>query len=41
MRVINSAALRSLCPITGREPRTTLIGLARTQWFDSADVHIE
>ena len=41
MRIITSAALPSPCPILGREPRTTRIGLSQTQWYDSADVHSE
>jgi hypothetical protein len=41
MKVISSAALPSPCPIPGREPRTTSIGLVQTRWYDSADAHTE
>ena len=41
MRVITSAALPGPCPIPGREPRTTRVGLAQTRWYDSSDVHTE
>ena len=41
MRVITSKTLPSPCPIPGREPRTTRIGLAQTRWYDSSNVHTE
>ena len=41
MKVISSAALSSPCPIPGREPRTTSIGLIQTRWYDSVDAHTE
>ena len=41
MKVISSAALPSPCPIPGREPRTTRIGLVQTRWYDAADAHTE
>ena len=41
MKVISSAALPSPCPIPGREPRMTRIGVVQTRWFEAADTHIE
>ena len=41
MKVISSTTLPSPCPIPGREPRTTSIGLVQTRWYDSADAHSE
>jgi len=41
MKVITSAALPSPCPIPGREPRATRIGLFQMRWYDSTDAHTE
>ncbi len=41
IRGISNAALPSPCPIPGREPRTTRIGLNQTRLYDSGDVHTE
>ena len=41
MKVISSAALPSPCPIPGREPLITRIGVVQTRWFEAADTHIE
>ena len=41
MKVISSAVLPSPCPIPGREPRNTVIGLVQTRWYEAADAHAE
>ena len=41
MKLISSKLLPSPCPIPGREPRITHIGLVQTRWLESPDAHAE
>ena len=41
MKLISSKSLPSPCPIQGREPRITHIGLVQTKWLESPEAHAE
>ena len=41
MKVIRSTVLPSPCPIPGRPPRLTCVGLVQTRWYESAELHHE